>query len=56
MGFDNPCQGNGDDPVPNNDSGLIVGHFIFYLDKLGGDGTVPCDPSSFNACVIVMTK
>ena len=55
-GFDNPCQGNGDDPVPNDDSGLIVGHFIFYLNKLGGDGTLPCDPSSINACVIVMTK
>jgi hypothetical protein len=55
-GFDNPCQGRGDDPVPNNDSGLIVGHFIFYLNKLGGDGTAPCDPSSINACVIVMTK
>ena len=55
-GFDNPCQGNGDDPVPNNDSGLIVGHFIFYLNKLGGDGTAPCDPNSINACVIVMTK
>ncbi len=55
-GFNNPCQGNGDDPVPNNDSGLIVGHFIFYLDKIGGDGTAPCDPSSINACVIVMTK
>jgi Putative Flp pilus-assembly TadE/G-like len=55
-GFDNPCQGNGDDPVPNNDSGLIVGHFIFYLNKLGGDGTLPCDPTSINACVIVMTK
>ena len=24
-GFDNPCTGNGDDPVPNNDTGLIVG-------------------------------
>jgi hypothetical protein len=55
-GFANPCQGNGDDPVPNNDSGLIVGHFIFYLNKLGGDGTAPCDPNSINACVIVMTK
>jgi hypothetical protein len=55
-GFNNPCQGNGDDPVPNNDSGLIVGHFIFYLDKIGGDGTAPCDPNSINACVIVMTK
>lgn len=55
-GFDNPCQGKGDDPVPNNDSGLIVGHFIYYLDKVGGDGTAPCDPTSINACVIVMTK
>ena len=55
-GFDPPCQGNGDDPVPNDDSGLIVGHFIFYLNKVGGDGTAPCDPSSINACVIVMTK
>ena len=55
-GFDNPCQGHGDDPVPNNDTGLIVGHFIFYLNKLGGDGTLPCDPNSINACVIVMTK
>jgi hypothetical protein len=58
MGFDNPCEapGQGDDPVPNNDSGLIVGHFIYYLDKVGGDGTAPCDPTSINACVIVMTK
>jgi hypothetical protein len=57
-GFDNPCQvaGNGDDPVPNDDKGLIVGHFIRYIDTVGGDGTEPCDPSSINACVIVMTN
>ena len=55
-GFDNPCQGNGDDPVPNNDTGLIVGHFIRYVDAVGGDGTVACDPNSINACVLVMTK
>jgi hypothetical protein len=64
-GFDNPCYPgppsnysgpNPDERVPNDDSGLIVGHFIFYLDKIGGDGTEPCDPSSINACVIVMTK
>jgi hypothetical protein len=56
-GFDPPCLGDADeDTVPNGDSGLIVGHFIFYLNKLGGDGTEPCDPSSINACVIVMTK
>jgi hypothetical protein len=55
-GFDNPCQGHGDDPVPNNDTGLIVGHFIRYVDAVGGDGTVGCDPNSINACVLVMTK
>jgi hypothetical protein len=55
-GFTPPCQGNGDSPVPNNDSGLIVGHFIRFIDTLGGDGSQPCDPNSINACVIVMTK
>jgi hypothetical protein len=56
QGFDPPCVGRGDDPVPNGDSGLIVGHFIYYLNQVGGDGTAPCDPNSINACVIVMTK
>jgi hypothetical protein len=56
-GFDPPCLfPKGDDPVPNGDSGLIVGHFIYYLNQVGGDGTAPCDPTSINACVIVMTK
>ena len=54
-GFDPPTNCN-NDPVPNNDSGLIVGRFIRYIDKLGGTGTAPCDPNSVNACVIVMTK
>jgi Putative Flp pilus-assembly TadE/G-like len=64
-GFNNPCNASPpsnyaglypDNPVPNGDSGLIVGHFIRYVDKVGGDGTVFCDPNSINACVIVMTK
>jgi hypothetical protein len=54
-GFDPPRNCNMD-PVPNNDTGLIVGHFIRYIDKLGGTGTAPCDPNSINACVIVMNK
>ena len=33
QGFNNPCQGNGDDPVPNNDPGVIVGHFIKYIQS-----------------------
>jgi hypothetical protein len=64
-GFNNPCQSSPptnytgthpDDPVPNDDPGLIVGRFIYYVDRLGGDGTAPCDPTSISACVIVMTK
>jgi len=64
-GFKNPCEAASpsnyaglypDDPVPNGDSGLIVGHFIRFVDSVGGDGTGPCDPSSISACVIVMTK
>jgi hypothetical protein len=64
-GFNNPCQSSPptnyggthpDDPVPNDDPGLIVGHFIYYVDRLGGDGSAPCDPTSISACVIVMTK
>ena len=55
-GFTPPCQGRGDAAVPGGDSGLIVGHFIRFIDTLGGDGSLPCDPNSINACVIVMTK
>jgi hypothetical protein len=57
-GFDNPCQGHGDDPVPGNDAGLIVGHFIKYIEPVnnGGDSGTPCDLSSLSGCVAVMTK
>lgn len=56
-GFANPCQGNGDDPVPDNDAGVIVGHFIKYIFSLntGGSGEL-CDFSSFGACVAVLTE
>lgn len=56
-GFANPCQGNGDDPVPGNDSGYIVGHFIKYVFALntgGGSGEL-CDFTSFGSCVAVLT-
>jgi Putative Flp pilus-assembly TadE/G-like len=57
QGFNNPCQGNGDDPVPNNDAGYIVGHFIKYIQTLNpGGGTTPCDLTAFGACVAVMTR
>ena len=57
QGFNNPCQGNGDDPVPNNDPGVIVGHFIKYIQATGtGSGTTACDPDAFGSCVSVMTR
>jgi hypothetical protein len=56
-GFANPCQGNGDDPVPNNDAGFIVGHFIKYIDNLSNaSGTDPCDLGSFGTCVASLTE
>jgi hypothetical protein len=66
-GFDNPCYPGPpanynnpanypDDRVPNDDPGLIVGRFIYYVDTVGGDGQTICDPSSIFACVAVMTK
>jgi hypothetical protein len=59
-GFNNPCQGNGDDPVPNNDAGIIVGHFIKYVQTLntGGGGPGFCDlsPTAWGSCVAVMTQ
>jgi hypothetical protein len=56
-GFDNPCQGNGDDPVPGNDPGLIVGHFIKYINTISnGTGSTACDPAAFGSCIAVMTR
>ena len=57
-GFKNPCQGNGDDPVPNGDSGNIVGHFIKYVYGLndGGGGGEVCDFNAFGSCIAVLTE
>ncbi|MEK6275160.1 MAG: pilus assembly protein TadG-related protein [Actinomycetota bacterium] len=57
-GFRNPCQGNGDDPVPNGEAGNIVGHFIKYVYGLndgGGSGEL-CDFDSFGSCISVLTE
>lgn len=55
-GFDNPCQGQGDDPVPNNDPGVIVGHFIKYIQTINnGGGSQMCDLNAFGSCVAVLT-
>jgi Flp pilus assembly protein TadG len=56
-GFANPCQGNGDDPVPNNDGGYIVGHFVKYLQSLNpGSGSAPCDMDAFGSCIVELTR
>jgi hypothetical protein len=56
-GFNNPCQGNGDDPVPNNDAGNIVGHFIKYIfsNENGGGSGETCDFNAFGGCIAVLT-
>jgi hypothetical protein len=57
-GFKNPCQGNGDDPVPGGDPGNIVGHFIKYIFGLnnGGGSGETCDFASFGSCIAVLTE
>jgi Putative Flp pilus-assembly TadE/G-like len=57
-GFDNPCQGQGDDPVPGNDSAYIVGHFIGHVETLNAKPSdAPCDwQSSISGCTAVMTR
>ena len=57
-GYRNPCQGNGDDQVPNGDAGNIVGHFIKYIYGLndGGGGGQACDFNSFGSCIAVLTE
>jgi hypothetical protein len=54
-GFDNPCQGNGDDPAP---AGFLVGHFIKYISPLnnGGAGDELCDFATPDLCVAVLTR
>jgi hypothetical protein len=50
-----PCPGA--DVLPDSKAGWIVGHFIKYVDTIGGGGTgETCDFSSFGTCVAVLTK
>jgi hypothetical protein len=54
-GYNNPCQGNGDDTAAG---GTMVGHFIHYVQILnnGSSGTSPCVLNSLNECVAVLTR
>jgi hypothetical protein len=55
-GFANPCQGNGDDPAP--DQGTIVGHFYKYVKTTSeGDASdQTCDFGSLGTCVAVLVE
>jgi len=57
-GQGDPCTAApGPDPVPAKTGGWIVGHFIKYVDTIGGGTTGDtCDFSSFGSCVAVLTK
>jgi hypothetical protein len=54
-GFNNPCQGQGDDPAQ---AGTMVGHFITYINTLntGSNGGTACVANSLNECVAVLTR
>ena len=54
-GFDNPCQGHGDDAAA---VGEVVGHFISYVENVndGGAGDELCDLTALNLCVPVLTR
>jgi hypothetical protein len=57
QGFANPCEGQGDDPVPNNDPGTIVGHFVKYIANVSqGTGGAACDMTAFGSCLAVLTR
>jgi hypothetical protein len=53
-GFNNPCQGSGDDTAQ---AGTIVGHFITYVNTLStGGGSTTCVPNSINECTAILTR
>lgn len=53
-GFNNPCQGNGDDPA---EPGTIVGHFIKYVETAPtGSGGSMCELNSLNECIAILTN
>ena len=54
-GFDNPCQGHGDDAAA---TGEVVGHFINYVEQVndGGAGDELCDLTALSLCAPVLTR
>jgi Flp pilus assembly protein TadG len=53
-GFNNPCQGNGDDTA---EPGTIVGHFIKYVETAPtGSGGSICNLSLLNECIAILTN
>lgn len=59
-GFKNPCAApdGGDDPVPDDGGGYMVGHFVTYVTPVneGQAGDEQCDFESLEICVPVLTK
>jgi hypothetical protein len=55
-GFKNPCEGHGDDPVPQG-AGYVTGHFVKYVARIndGGAGDTACDFQAATPCAAVLT-
>jgi Flp pilus assembly protein TadG len=53
-GFNNPCQGNGDDSA---EPGTVIGHFIKYVETAPtGSGGSLCELNSLNECIAILTN
>jgi hypothetical protein len=56
-GFDNPCEGYGDDPTPG--PATIVGHFMHYVFNNPGTGTghsCVLSETNLEPCIAVLTQ
>jgi hypothetical protein len=48
---------NNNDPVPGDDSGYLVGHFIKDIAPPGsGEHGQACDPTALDLCTAVLTR
>jgi hypothetical protein len=58
-GFENPCEGNGDETPPGAplEVGELLGHFISHVNfpNDGGEGPDQCDFADTTPCTAVLT-
>jgi hypothetical protein len=45
-----------DDIPPDNNDGIVMGHFVTYIDTNGTPSGTKCVPGTLDICVPVLTK